>query len=253
MYLIDLDGTMYRESMMIDGAKDFIDECIANGESFAFLTNNASRTKQENADHMLKMGFQGIKPEQFFTSAMGAARYVKHLGIGQRAFYIGQAGLKEALLDNDFILCDSDVQVVFVGLDVHADYRMYSKALDFLLKGARLIGTNSDRLIAQPSGFHMGNGAIVKMFEYASGQISPQIGKPYAPMLSESMAYFKCNKNHVTIIGDNLETDIVMGLTQGINSIFVTSGVHNKEDMERMQIHPSKVVENLKELLKSSK
>ena len=60
-YLIDLDGTMYRGTEIIDGAKDFIDFLIKNDQRFVFLTNNAKRTKRQNVEHMEKMGFTVIK------------------------------------------------------------------------------------------------------------------------------------------------------------------------------------------------
>ena len=56
-YFIDLDGTMYRGSQIIEGAKEFIDTLTKRGERFVFLTNNAKRTKRQNVEHM---GTDGI-------------------------------------------------------------------------------------------------------------------------------------------------------------------------------------------------
>ena len=47
-YFIDLDGTMYRGSQIIEGAKEFIDTLTKRGERFVFLTNNAKRTKRQH-------------------------------------------------------------------------------------------------------------------------------------------------------------------------------------------------------------
>ena len=60
-YFIDLDGTMYRGSQIIEGAKEFIDTLTKRGERFVFLTNNAKRTKRQNVEHMEQMGFTGIR------------------------------------------------------------------------------------------------------------------------------------------------------------------------------------------------
>ena len=54
-YFIDLDGTMYRGSQIIEGAKEFIDTLTKRGERFVFLTNNAKRTKRQNVEHMEQM------------------------------------------------------------------------------------------------------------------------------------------------------------------------------------------------------
>ena len=151
--------------------------------------------------------------------------------------------------DNGFTVSDQDVDLVFVGLDNTGTYEKYSKALDFLLKGAKLIGTNNDRLLAQPGGFAVGNGSIVAMFEYASGQVSPKIGKPHAPILEEALKYFQLNADEAVILGDNLETDILLGVENHVDTIFVTSGVHQREDVEKLQIYPTRTIDDLRELL----
>lgn len=249
-YLIDLDGTMYRGSELIEGAKIFIDELIASKQQFVFLTNNAKRTKKQNVEHMEKMGFTGIKEEHFFTSSMAAASYAASHYDGRNAWYIGQDGLKEALTEKGFTITEEDVDFVFVGLDNTGTYEKYSKALGFLTNGAKLIGTNNDRLLAQPGGFHVGNGSIVAMFEYATGQVSPKIGKPYAPILNEALHYFHLVKDEVVILGDNLETDILLGVENNVDTIFVTTGIHTREDIEKLQIHPTEIVDDLRELIK---
>lgn len=248
VYLIDLDGTMYRGNEIIEGAKEFIDDLIQKKQRFVFLTNNAKRTKRQNVEHMEQLGFTGIKEEHFFTSSMAAATYAASHYKERNAWYIGQDGLKEALLDNGFHICEEHVDFVFVGLDFTGTYEKYSKAVGFLMNGATLIGTNNDRLLAQPEGFHVGNGSVVAMFEYATGQQSPKIGKPYAPILEEALRYFKLTKDEVIIVGDNLETDILLGVENGVESLFVTTGVHTYEDIEKLQIYPTSTIANLSEL-----
>lgn len=247
-YLIDLDGTMYRGSQVIDGAKEFIDYLLENRIAFYFLTNNASRTLAQNVEHMVNMGFQGIKEEHFFTSAMAAAIYARKNYTGRNAFYIGQDGLKESLMREGFQITEENVDLVFVGLDVFATYEKYSKALSFLVKGANLIGTNDDRLLAQANGFSVGNGSVVAMFEYATGQKSPKIGKPHSTILLEALDFLHKSKDEVILLGDNLETDILLGVRNQVETIFVTSGIHRREDCEKLQIYPDKTVDDLREL-----
>lgn len=253
IYMIDLDGTMYRGKQIIDGAKDFIDYLIETKQMFIFLTNNASRTKAQNVQHMLDMGFENIKEENFFTSAMAAAYYVAHNYEGKNAYYIGQDGLKEALHDNGFIVNEDKADFVFVGLDTKGTYEKYSKALSLLLNGAKLIGTNDDRLLAKPGGFNVGNGSIVAMFEYAINEKSPQIGKPHAPILDAACEIYKIDKADIVLIGDNLETDILLGVNEGVETVFVTSGVHQQTDIDLLEIKPNHIVDDLRELIKNQK
>ena len=55
----------------------------------------------------------------------------------------------------------------------------------------------------------------------------------------------KLNKEDVIVVGDNLETDIALGVNFGVETIFVLTGIHKKEDVERLGIHPTYVVERM--------
>ena len=247
-YLIDLDGTMYRGNSNINGAKEFIDHCIEHHIPFYFLTNNATRTLRQNVEHMEKLGFSGIKEEHFFTSSMAAAKSMAKLGY-TKAQYIGMDGLYEALINNGFEISE-DAECLFVGLDKGGSYEKYSHALQYLLKGAVLVGTNDDRLLAHGDTFNVGNGSIVRMFEYASGQTSYKIGKPHKAILLEALDYYHLNKEDCIVVGDNLETDIALGMNEGVETVFVTTGVHHVEDIERLKIYPTTIVSSLDELNK---
>lgn len=249
VYLLDLDGTMYRGNKIQPYALEFLHALQEKKLPYMFLTNNSKRTRAQNVKHMEQLGFTNIHPADFFTSAMAAARYVKKHNEKRRAWYIGEDGLKEALIEQGFTLVTEAPDFVFVGLDQQADYAKYSQAVQFLVQGAALIGTNEDRLLAQPDGFAVGNGAIVHMLEYASSKKSPSIGKPHAPILEECLQVLKKTKDEVLLIGDNLETDIQLGAAHGVETILVEGGVHTRMDCEHLGIYPDHIVSDLHELL----
>lgn len=249
IYLIDLDGTMYRGSTIIEGAKEFIDYLNETNQTYLFLTNNSSRTLKQNVEHMEKMGFTGIKESHFFTSAMAAAAHIAKSSTLRKCDFIGMDGLREALENNGFEIVDENADFLFVGLDRSGTYTNYSKKLRHLLNGAKLVGTNSDRLLANDEGFNVGNGAVVAMFEYATGQKSEAIGKPNAPILDEALAYINKSKEECAIIGDNLETDIKLGSDNGVDTIFITTGVHTIEDIAKLKIEPTMTISSLKSLI----
>ena len=83
--------------------------------------------------------------------------------------------MKDALNQEGFIIDDENPDFVFIGLDKDATYASYSKALSLILNGAKIIGTNNDRILAKPGGFEVGNGSVVDMFEYAANQKIPLV------------------------------------------------------------------------------
>ncbi len=248
-YMIDLDGTMYHGTKILPGAKDFINCLIENNIGFIFLTNNSSRTQEQAAMHMIKMGFKGIKPEMFYTSAMAAADTIsRRFPNKKKAAYIGESGMKNALLDYGFTIEPDNPDFLFVGLDRNATYRDYSYAVRTLKNGAILVGTNNDRILLSQEGANIGNGSIVAMFEYATSQEAIKIGKPHPAIIEGALRYAGVNKEDVIILGDNLETDIICGINAGIDTILVTTGVNNMEDCYKLNIHPTYIVDNLSRL-----
>ena len=249
-YIIDLDGTMYRGSTNINGAREFIDYLHSKNLPYMFLTNNATRTKKQAKKHMLNLGFKDIKEEDFFTSAMATAQYIAKNYTEKKCFMLGESGLEEALKERNLELVQENANFVVVGLDRNATYKKYSEALHHILKGAKFIATNPDRLLANNETFDIGNGAVIDMLEYASGVEAVKIGKPYQTILNILLEEKKLKKEDIILLGDNLETDIKLGYDAKIETIMVCSGVHTEKDIDRLKVYPTKVVKNLRELIK---
>lgn len=248
-FLIDLDGTMYRGNQVIPEAIAFIHRLQAHHIPYVFVTNNATRTPKQNADHMKSLGFCDIQPEAFFTSAMAAVAHMKKTSAAKKAFWIGEAGLQEAIRQGGYERDEEQAELVFVGLDRQADFLLYSRAAYCLRHNhALLVGTNGDRRVPNNDGFLIGNGAVLEMLQYASEAERITIGKPSAIMMEETLAYIGKQAEECVVLGDNLETDIAFGKDNGVMSIMVTSGVHTREDAERFRIQPDLLIASLDEL-----
>ena len=248
-YFLDLDGTMYYGTKIAPAAKTLVKRLKETGQAFYFLTNNASRTPQENAEYMRSLGFEGIESRQFFNAAMACVSYVKKNYSGRRVMMVGESGLAYELQKQGFVLVKDYADFVMVGLNRFADYRLYSLALQNLLDGALLIGTNADRILLSEDGSKLGNGSVIAMFEYASQQVALVTGKPQTIFIEEALAYFNLSKQEVILVGDNLETDILCGVNAGIRTVFVLGGVHEIKDIERLKIVPDRTISSLTELL----
>ena len=249
-YLIDLDGTMYQGDTVIPEALEFIEHLQRNQIAYLFVTNNAMRTPKEIMVKMHSMGFRGLKETDFFTSAMAAISHMKKTSAATHVFFIGEEGLRQAILRGGYVIDETAAQLVFVGLDTHADYSLYCKAARCIKeRHALLIGTNSDRRIPQGDHFLIGNGAILQMLAYATEANCITIGKPNAIMMEEVLAYLGKTQHDCVVLGDNLETDIAFAKNNGVKSILVCSGVHTQADAERFSITPDLMVDSLRDLL----
>ncbi len=247
--LIDLDGTMYRGNRVIPEAITFIQRLQKHHVPYVFVTNNATRTPKQNVDHMKSLGFTGIKPEAFFTSAMAAVAHMKRISKAEKVFCIGEAGLQEAVAQGGYQIDEEGAELVFVGLDRYADFSLYSRAARCLRHNhAMLVGTNGDRRVPDGDSFFIGNGAVLEMLQYASEVERINIGKPSSIMMEETLAYIGRQAGECIVLGDNLETDITFGKHNGVMTIMVTSGVHTRTDAERCKVQPDILIDSLDEL-----
>lgn len=247
-YLIDLDGTMYRGNQVIPEALVFFDALQKHQINYVFVTNNAMRTPFQIKAKMEAMGYHNIKETDFFTSAMAAASYMYRHSDQRKAFCIGEEGLKEALRQVGFQLVDDHAQLVFVGLQRDATYSLYCKAFQMLQQeDAILIGTNGDRRLPENDTYVIGNGAVVEMLKYALQKEPLMIGKPSHLMMEETLRFVHKEKQECIVIGDNLETDIAFASQNGVESIMVCSGVHQKKDLDHFTFAPTHIIESLLE------
>lgn len=96
-YLIDMDGVIYRENQLIQGAAEFVRELTSTGTPFLFLTNNSAPTPQDLAVRLEHLGIHGLTPRHFYTSALNTADFLSETDPGCTVFVIGEGGLLTAL------------------------------------------------------------------------------------------------------------------------------------------------------------
>ena len=73
-FLIDMDGVIYGNDLLIPGADKFIEQLQKRKIPFLFMTNNSQRTPLDTVNKVAKMGIK-IKEENVYTSAMATASF----------------------------------------------------------------------------------------------------------------------------------------------------------------------------------
>jgi ribonucleotide monophosphatase NagD (HAD superfamily) len=72
------------------------------------------------------------------------------------------------------------------------------------------------------------------------------IGKPEPTMVLLAMEKTGFTPQETALIGDRLYTDIACGVNAGVNSVFVLSGEGTITDLEKSDVKPDYVYENIK-------
>jgi phosphoglycolate/pyridoxal phosphate phosphatase family enzyme len=252
---IDLDGVVYRGNVMLPGADSFVARAREEGKWVVFVTNSTLRPRGYYAAKLRAMGIP-VVPQEIVTAAHATGRYLKGLfnGTSPSIFLLGERGLEEELEDLEpRYLSPGDrevAQAVVVGLDRGVNYEKLCKAVRDVMEGALFIGVNGDPLWPVEEGFMPGVGVFLSAIETATGVKPFIVGKPNTYMLELAMEGVGCQPSQVLMIGDKLDSDIMMGKREGAWTALVLSGVTSPRDLEEAppEMEPHVVARDLAHL-----
>lgn len=244
-FIIDMDGVLVRGNQMIPGADGFINKLREQNRNFLLLTNNPTYTPGDLAHRLQSIGIN-ITENQIFTSALATAAFLHRQRPDGKAFVLGESGLTEAIHDIGYVITDMQPDYVVVGETKAYDYQMIKKAIRLIHDGgARFIATNPDSSGPSEGGIVPACGAMAALIQKASGVEPFFVGKPNALMMRTALNFLNVHSENTLMVGDRMDTDIVSGVTSGMETILVLSGVTKVEDINRYPYLPTYVRESV--------
>lgn len=238
-FLIDMDGVLVEGKTIIPGADKFIERLKKQNRKFLVLTNNPVYTPRDLAHRLQEAGI-AIEETQIFTSALATAAFLHNQRPDGKAFVLGESGLTEAIHNIGYIITDINPDYVVLGETMAYDFQGIKKAIRLIHDhGARFIATNPDPSGPSEGGIVPACGAMAALIESASGVSPLFIGKPNALMMRTALNYLNVHSEETIMIGDRMDTDIVAGVTSGMETVLVLSGVTKKEDIDRYPYVPT--------------
>lgn len=243
-YCFDLDGTVYRGNEPIASAVTFIHALQAKGIEPFFITNNSSKTVGELQATLRDMDIIA-QADHIYSSALATAKYITENFEDERVLLIGSHGLQDALQRAGVEIVEQGGSIVVVGIDCEVNYMKLAAAAIAVQHGATLLSTNQDVKFPTEFGFVPGNGAFTSLIANVAGVEPIYIGKPSPLMLEMISRDHHLQKQDMVLIGDNHDTDIMCGVTYGIATIHVDTGVTRSADA----IHATHRVALLTDLL----
>ncbi len=247
-FLVDMDGVVYRGSEIIPGAREFIDYLRVNNLPFVFLTNNSRPTKLDIIRKLKRFNITAYE-SNVYTSAIATAQFLSAQHPHATAFVIGEGGLLNALHEYEIAVDDTSPDYVVIGEGRTWTAENIEKAIDFVIAGAKLIGTNLDPSPKIKGWMKPGTGAILKMIEEATGKKAFSVGKPSPVMMRNARKQLNLQASETTIVGDTMPTDILGGVLMGIRTILTLSGDTKKEDLDTYPYQPNYVIDSVKDII----
>ena len=246
-FIVDMDGVIYHGNRLLKGANEFVEWLSAHNKAFLFLTNSSERSPAELSQKLARLGIS-VGAEHFYTSALATAAFLAVQNPGGSAYVIGEPGLISAMYDAGFTMNNVNPDYVVVGEGRGYSLEALDRAVQLIMKGARLIGTNPDLNGPSEQGLVPACGALVSPIELATGTKAYFVGKPNPLMMRNAMKRLKAQREETAIVGDRMDTDIVAGVEAEIETVLVLSGVTAPEDILRFAYRPRHVLEGVFEI-----
>ena len=245
--LIDMDGVLYRGDVPLPRLPEFVAFLRRRPIPFALVTNNSTRTPQQYADKLARMGVE-IEPAEVLTSGQATARYLaRSYPPGTRVHVFGMDSLCEAVMEEGFVLADEDVAVVIASMDRDLNYEKLKRASLLIRRGALFVATNLDPTQPTDEGLLPGTGSMIAALRIASETEPVAIGKPEPTMFQLAMQAMDAQPQTTAVLGDRVDTDLVGGRQAGCRTIGVLSGSSGRTEMEAFG--PDFLFEDIAELL----
>lgn len=249
-WLFDLDGTIYLGERLIPGADAAIAALRAAGRRVAFLSNKPLQTRAEYAAKLTRLGVPAA-PDDVINSSLVLARYLRDRDPGAPVFVIGEPPMLDEMRAHGFeVRPDERVRWVVIAFDRTFDYAKLNVALQAVKQGARLIATNPDRTCPVEGGEIPDCAGMIAAVEAVTDKkVEAIVGKPSPIILEIALAALGVPARDAAIVGDRIETDIVMGRRLGLGTVLVLSGVTRADDPRIAAVAPDHVVGSVRDLV----
>ncbi|WP_284139038.1 MULTISPECIES: HAD-IIA family hydrolase [unclassified Virgibacillus] len=249
-FIFDLDGTVYVDNKLIDGAKEAIHALKQRGDEVVFLTNKSIETISAYVEKLCHLGIH-VTEKSVVSSNYLVARYLKKkMGKEEKAMVVGEAPLVEELQHAGISLTTNSFEAdyVVIGWDRAFTYEKLNDAFQAWRNGAKIVATNPDRTCPVNNGQIPDCGAMIGALEGATGEkIELILGKPSqlaAKFIAEEI--LRLPPERCYMVGDRLETDIKMGLDYGMNAVLVLSGITDKHMVEASVYKPTFILDSIR-------
>ncbi|HSL89216.1 MAG TPA: HAD-IIA family hydrolase [Ignavibacteriaceae bacterium] len=226
-FIFDLDGTIYRGEHLIENADKTINLIKESGRKIIFVSNKTTETINDYYNLLTAFGLN-ISEDEIINSTFVLKKYLLNNFQGKKFFAIGERKFVEEIIDAELEYSNDPDQtdIVLITLDRTFNYDKLEIAARALENGARFFAANIDDTCPVDNGEVLDAGATISALEKRTHRkLEMHFGKPSDFMIEEIISRINGDLSKTLLTGDRIETDIKMGITMGIDTALVKTGV----------------------------
>ena len=200
-------------------------------------------------DYIEKLRAMGIETarEDYVTSVDAAIRHLRLHHPGRRCYVFGTRSFAHQLEQAGVPLAAGrdGAEVLLCGFDTELTFQKLEDACILLGRGVPFVATNPDWVCPTWYGSVPDCGSVCQMLTRATGREPVFVGKPRPDMVRLAMERTGFSEEETVVVGDRLYTDVACGVNAGVDTVFVLSGEGTCADIERFDIHPTWVLQDI--------
>jgi HAD superfamily hydrolase (TIGR01458 family) len=240
--LIDLDGVLYVEDDVIDGAGEAVERLRRQGLALRFVTNTTASSRDQTLEKLTRLGFS-VEDRELVTPAALAVQYCRTQGLRRVALIMNEE-VKRDFADLEEGVDDADV-VIIGDLGSAFSYDVLNHAFRQVMNGAELIALQKNRYWMRADGLSLDVGPFVAAIEFATRREAYVVGKPARGFFDGVLAGLGVSTAAAAMVGDDIESDIGGALRAGVKAILVRTGKYREDAVNESGIEPTVVVDSI--------
>jgi HAD superfamily hydrolase (TIGR01458 family) len=245
--LIDIDGVLVTSWQPIPGAIDALVEVRRRRLPFVLVTNTTSRTRDDIARLLVDAGFD-VQPDEILTTAAITAAYLRRRHPGATVQLLNEGDLRPDLDGIEVVERGGDV-VVLGGAGPSFTYDAVNAAFATLDAGAPLVAMNPNLVWRTAEGLQLDAGAYLHALEAATGVSAVVTGKPAEEFFQTALDHLDAAAGEASMIGDDLQTDVLGAQAVGIRGVLVRTGKYRAEQVQGSAHPPDVIIDSFADVL----
>ncbi len=248
-FIFDLDGTIYVEDALIEGAAETVNFLAEKNKPFVFVSNKTTGSAREYYEFLKNSGIN-ITENTIITATETVKKFLLENLPSEPFFALGEKNFVDELVASGLQYSENPAKigVVIVTLDRTLTFEKLETAKEALENGARFFAANIDSTCPVKKGEILDAGSTIAALEKSTQKkLELNFGKPSEFIIEAIKTKLKAPLNKCLIVGDRLETDIKMANDFGIDSALVSTGVN--KFVNGITAKPTYKLKSIRELL----
>ena len=243
--LLDLDGTVYDDRGLIDGADRAVARLRTAGLALRFATNTSRHPRGALVEWLRRLGVDA-RADEVVTAPRASAAWLRSRELSRISLHVAPAIVEEF---SGFALDEHEPEAVVLG-DLGDEWTVdrLNRVFRHVLGGAVLLAIQKNRYWRRGGALCLDAGPFVAALEFATGVTAEVAGKPSAAFFAAAAESMDVPLEQLVVVGDDLGADVKGAAAAGARGVLVKTGKFEPSDLKAASETSTMVAASLAEL-----